>query len=611
MELLYLELLGSPHIRLGEQPLTGFATAKAQALLFYLAMTQRVHTRDVLASLFWCDMPDRPAKKNLRNTLPNLRALVGTHLIITRHSVAFNRASPYRLDVEVFRSALAVSSTANNLQALYAALALYRDDFLVGFYVRGAPAFEEWVLMEREYLRTVAIDGYTALAQQCIEQHAYELGLAATQRLLALDSWRENAHQYRMLMLAHTGQRSAALAQYNICRTTLADAFDVEPLAETTALYEQIKSGMFEQQWRTYSPLSLASRVELQVDWTEFPRRPICYGRHNELVQLYEWLLVDRVSLVGICGIAGQGKTTLAAQLAWALVDGDVPAHTSTLFERIIWRSLSNMPPFTTILHGWLTALADHGIIEVPARLDEQLVLLFDYLQRQRCLLILDDADRLLPQDSSNGQLPPVSEAYMQLLSQISHRVHPSCLVVVSRENPLSSFSQARETTALRVLPLRGLSEQSGVQLLRAEGLVENDKAMTAVVTRHSGHPLALKLVAMTIRQFFAGDMEAFVTEAPPILDDLRHLLAQQLTNLSALEKKIMRRLAVLERHVSFGSLWDHLDSPPSKRDVLEALWTLQRRSLIETWDDGFGLPNMLMEYIMTCWGTREAPERE
>src|SRR2546429_1681492 len=91
MAMLCLELLGTPHLYLGGKPLTGFITKKAQALLIYLAVTQRAHSRDVLASLFWRDMPEWQAKKKLRNILPNLRAPVGLHLRLTRPAVAFHR----------------------------------------------------------------------------------------------------------------------------------------------------------------------------------------------------------------------------------------------------------------------------------------------------------------------------------------------------------------------------------------------------------------------------------------------------------------------------------------------------------------------------------------
>jgi DNA-binding SARP family transcriptional activator len=43
-----------------------------------------------------------------------------------------------------------------------------------------------------------------------------------------------------MRLLARSGQRSAALRQYETCRHTLADELGVEPHEETTALYERI-----------------------------------------------------------------------------------------------------------------------------------------------------------------------------------------------------------------------------------------------------------------------------------------------------------------------------------------------------------------------------------
>lgn len=315
-QLLHLELLGSPSIKLGQHQLTGFVTTKAQALFIYLAMTQRVHSRDTLAHLLWENIPAQQGKKNLRNILSNLRTLVGSYLLITRYTVAFNRHSPYRLDVEMFRSALTASPTTSNLRCLYDTLALYRDDFLAGFYVRDVLAFEDWVLMEREHLHSLACDGLLALAKQCLEQGAYQLGLMTTQRLLALEPWSEVGYQYQMLLLAYTGQRSAALAQYAACCKMLADAFDVPPLQETTTLYNQIKSEAFEKPRLRPALLLPGSRADPQVHWAEFPKRTTVYGRHDELAQLHQWLMMDEVSLVGTFGLGGQGKTTLVAELA-------------------------------------------------------------------------------------------------------------------------------------------------------------------------------------------------------------------------------------------------------------------------------------------------------
>ncbi|WP_089941511.1 AfsR/SARP family transcriptional regulator [Candidatus Entotheonella palauensis] len=276
MESLHLELLGTVRFRLGKQPLTGLNTMKAKALLIYLVVTQSPHSRDELATLLWRDMPETQAKKNLRNTLPNLRTLVGSHLIITRHTVALNCACPYSTDVEGFRSALAPSPYITDYQVLKDATTLYRNDFLSGFYVRDAPAFEDWVMVEREHLRAIAIDAFLALSALCIEREDYELGLAVTQRLLTLDPWRETAHQQRMRLLAYTGQRNAALAQYEACCKILANELGVAPMEETTALHEQIKADALPLpkplSHTALTPRPQAAGFEPHIDWSEFPK---------------------------------------------------------------------------------------------------------------------------------------------------------------------------------------------------------------------------------------------------------------------------------------------------------------------------------------------------
>src|SRR4051794_38582044 len=103
---LKLTLMGLPKIMLDEQPLADFKRSKSQALFFYLAVTKRPHSRDALATLFWQDMPDEQAKRNLRNLLPELQKRLTPYITITRQFVAFNDAPPYRLDVELFRNML-------------------------------------------------------------------------------------------------------------------------------------------------------------------------------------------------------------------------------------------------------------------------------------------------------------------------------------------------------------------------------------------------------------------------------------------------------------------------------------------------------------------------
>ncbi len=597
METLRLHLLGGPQYFLGRKPLTDFTTMKARALLIYLIMMPGPHSRDELAHLLWSDMPDRQAKKNLRNTLPNLKALIGSHLLITRHALAVNRDCAYEVDVEQFRTVLTTSQTPIDLDTLRNATALYRDDFLAGFYVREAQAFEDWAMIEREHLRTIAIEGLLTLSEQCLEQGAYELGLDTIRRLLTLDPWRETAHQHRMRLLAYSGQRGAALAQYDTCRQILIEDLGVEPMAETSELYEQIKTGTL------YVPPSKAAfssapvRGSVEVDWSDFPKRTPFYGREDEMATLRHWLVEEQACLVGLFGIGGQGKSALATEVAWSLIQ-DPPAGPHAPFDRILWRSLVNAPPFETMVSGWLAFVTGDEAGRAMGHIDDQLSALFDHLRQQRCLLVLDNVERILRPES---EAFPVDKGYEQLIEQMSQRVHRSSLLLISRDCPKVLDAEEASATDMRRLQLRGLTEEAGRQLIHLYGLDVGVEAASTLIERYSGHPLALKLMAQAAQTFFADNPEAFfadLTDDLLILDDLRQVIDQQLRALSALERSVLIRLAAERAPMTFQALWDSLGQLSLRSALLEALSRLRRWSVLETSDHGFSLQPIMMAYV-------------
>ena len=158
---LRITLFGSPEITLRSEPVRGFVSIKAQALVWYLAATSGTHTRDALAGLLWSDIPDSNARRNLRDVLSNLRGLIGDYLLITRQTVGINQKSPHFVDSVKFSSSLAEcrleqltdrTDDLEKLNALTEAVNLFRDQFLAGFYVSEAPIFEEWCQGQREHL---------------------------------------------------------------------------------------------------------------------------------------------------------------------------------------------------------------------------------------------------------------------------------------------------------------------------------------------------------------------------------------------------------------------------------------------------------------------------
>ncbi len=294
--------------------------AKVQALLFYLAATGRVHTRSALAALLWGDLPDAAARANLRKALHELRQDLAPYLLIERDVVALAEDADVWVDAVEFDSLLGDTPAPGIDDPARRAVDLYRGDFLEGFYVRGAPDFEGWWLAERGRLRDMMVGALGALADRHAREGHLDEAIALTRRLLDLEPWREAAHRRLMTWLALSGQRSSALAQYEICRRTLEDELAVEPAEETVALYERIRQGDLKPIMApSIEPLEVKPQRPAFLDGkTETAGRPreLFVGRTPQLRRLEGFLeaaLAGRGQVAFISGEAGWGKTRLLA----------------------------------------------------------------------------------------------------------------------------------------------------------------------------------------------------------------------------------------------------------------------------------------------------------
>jgi DNA-binding SARP family transcriptional activator/predicted ATPase len=336
---LSLSLLGSFKVTLDGQPITAFKSNKERALLTYLAVeADRSHRREVLAGLLWPDWPDRDALNNLRYTLSDLRRVIGDHqaeppfLLITRDTLQFNLASDHSLDVATFAQHLADSQSSppsaighppsaisyppSAISHLQSAVSLYRGKFLEGFSVGDSAGFEEWVVFTRERLARQMLSALHQLASIYEQRGEYQQAQSWAWRQIELEPSDETAHQQLMRAMALGGQRSAALAQYEACRRLLAEELGVEPSAETTRLYEQIRDGSLKA-----LPSSPASAPELAARPPPFLQQaappvetPVFVARERELAKLDGFLnlaLAGQGRVAFVTGEAGSGKTAL------------------------------------------------------------------------------------------------------------------------------------------------------------------------------------------------------------------------------------------------------------------------------------------------------------
>ena len=387
------------------------------------------------------------------------------------------------------------------------------------------------------------------------------------------------------------------------------ERYTLEQLSERTGLdlhtIKKVLAGKQGVDKRTIERLFIAFNLELsesfyaipnpykRQDWGEASCASLFYGRTKELARLEKWLLQERCRLVTLVGMGGVGKTCLSVKLTQRLQDK---------FDCVIWRSLRDAPPVHAILANSIQFLSDEQETEadLPESIGERISQLIDYLRSSRCLLILDNMESVLRSGERAGLFREGYDGYGELLRRVGDSDHQSCLLVTTREKPKEVAFLEGEALRVRSLQLRGFQEGEAKEILKAKGLSGSEEEFKTLSDRYAGNALALKVVATTIRDLFAGNITEFLEQDASVFGDIRDLLDTQFDRLPVLEKEIVYWLAIAREPISLSQLREDAIDPVPLQNLLEALESLKRRSLIEQNDACFTLQPVVMEYVTT-----------
>jgi DNA-binding SARP family transcriptional activator/predicted ATPase len=387
---LELRLLGPPQISLQGVVSSALTAAKAQALLYYLAMTaargQPSQTRAALATLLWSEHGEGEARGNLRKVIQQLRKHFAPYLSVEHDAIGFQSDQLYGVDALEFMIQLSAARHAADPALLQQAVALYQGDFLEGFYVREAPVFEAWMLAERVRLRELMLQGLDTLASCYVDRGDLTQSIAALRRLLELEPWREETHRQVMQALAQTGDRAAALLQFENCRKLLAEELAVEPGSATLELVAQIRNGEFdrvEHELPHLGSLSPSYPVLARPKYNLPAQTTPLIGREQELTELAHLLADPAIRLVTILSAGGMGKTHLAVATA--------SNHVEHFADGVCWVGLAPLTEANEMVYAIASAL---GLQLQGERTPEQQV--GDFLQAKHLLLVLDNFEHLM-----------------------------------------------------------------------------------------------------------------------------------------------------------------------------------------------------------------------
>ena len=247
MSLLSVQMLGRLCLSHDNIEITGLETRKARELLCYLLIHRhQPHAREVLANVFWNNTSTTQSRANLRRTLWQLQAALGSQVSedlvqVDAGWVQINPNASIWIDVGVLeqtfvevRGSCGEDMSDTHAQMVMRAVELYHGELLDGCY-------QDWCLFERDRLQNIYLSLLDRLVGYCENHREYERGLAYGAELLRYDRTREQTYCRMMRLHVRAGNRASALRQYERCVAVLTDELEIGPSGPTVELYERIR----------------------------------------------------------------------------------------------------------------------------------------------------------------------------------------------------------------------------------------------------------------------------------------------------------------------------------------------------------------------------------
>ena len=601
MAKLRLSLLGSLSLHSDDRPIYNITSPKIQALLAYLAFDpERFHRREELVELLWPERRSGVGAQNLRQSLSRLSKALShqpgepPYLLVTRQQVQFNPESDHWLDIAEFTKALELNQQHSHervarcrrcCRRLETIIPLYRGDFLQDV-VADSPPFDEWVLMQREYLRREALQALHDLAEHFLWLGDPERAYRYAWHQVELDAWRESAYRQVMSALVGLGRRDQAIQLFERLRQVLEADLGLEPERESYDLVEIIRAGTFHNEAH-----SRGLRVtNLPAQHTPF------IGRVDELIQVAERLDDQHCHLLTLAGPGGVGKSRLAIQ-AGLEIAGEYR-------DGVVFVPLASVPEPDLVLNALIQALQ----VPLPASKTTEAgrkSSVLNYLQSRELLLILDNFEHLLP---AAGLLADIVAQAPQIKLLVTSRqslgMHAEWILDI---DGLDYPKEQEEANAERFSAVQ-LFHRCATRRRASFKLSQDTLPNVARICRSvRGSPLAIELASAWVRHFpleeiaqaITTDLDFLAVNAPDLPERHRSTRASfeySWKMLDEMEKRLLQAVSVFRGGFTLQALQQVCGGVQEQVDILLDKFLIRRVATIDG-ESHFDLHELIRQY--------------
>lgn len=299
-------LLGKPIILQDDIPMK-ITRTKSKGLIYYLATQNNPVSTDKLLEIFWPNQDFSAAQHNLNVNLYEIRKKIPD--LILRDESYVQIVPETKIDAKLFD--LYFAKEQFDEEELHRNLALYRGDFLDGFYISDSPEFDNWKLALQEHYLTLYIRGLAKSAEHFRNRGDYHKGLSALQQALDIDPLQEELYRNAMLTYYNAGDFLKVNKTYKKLREVLDNEMGLLPMPETQALYDaMITNKSLEELGYSNHKDRRNYNIKKKPDLLSQARLTIPFtGRDKELQQIKN--LGDKKGLIIVEGAPGSGKTRL------------------------------------------------------------------------------------------------------------------------------------------------------------------------------------------------------------------------------------------------------------------------------------------------------------